>query len=166
MDSKAIIAKAYTDYRNEVYRYILYKTGDEQNADDMTQDVFMKLLCYDTPIIWSTVKNLIYKIAFNMVAVYWRRYYVRQDADKYLMETIETSANVTEETVIGEELAMHERKCLVRMAKRRRMVYERRRFFGESAQEIAESLNLSRRTVENHLFLGYKEMRSYISECC
>ena len=39
------------------------------------------------------------------------------------------------------------------------------RFEGKSSETIAEELNLSRRTVENHLFLSRKEIRTYIKQC-
>jgi RNA polymerase sigma-70 factor (ECF subfamily) len=40
-----------------------------------------------------------------------------------------------------------------------------RRYDGKSAQEIAEEMGLSQRTIENHLFMGMKQMRSYIKMC-
>ncbi len=147
-------------------RYISYKIGDEREAEDMAQDVFLKLICYDVELVWESIRSLLYRISANLVNDYWRRRYVKVEVDRYVMETTAISGNVTEETVVGNELEHQERKCLAKMARKRRMIYERRRFFGETAQEIAESMNLSRRTVENHLFLGYKEMRHYIKACC
>lgn len=165
-DSNSIISKAYAEYYSDVLRFMEYKVGVGNDAEDLTQDVFVKLLCYDSELLWASIRNLIYKISSNLVNDYWRRHYVRSEADRYLMEMQPVSGNLTEETVIGNELALEERKCLARMARKRRLIYERRRFFGESAQEIADNLNISRRTVENHLQLGYKEMRSYIRACC
>ncbi len=166
MDSKTIITKAYSTYYSDVVRYISYKTGDSVVAEDMAQDVFLKILCYDAELLWESMKNLIYKITVNLVNDYWRRHYVRQEADAYLTEMMATSSNSTEESVNYRDLRTQEQQCLSKMAKKRREVYNRRRFYGESAQEIADSMGLSRRTVENHLFLGYKEMRTYISACC
>ena len=39
------------------------------------------------------------------------------------------------------------------------------RFQGKSSEDIAEELNLSRRTVENHLFISRKEVREFIRQC-
>lgn len=166
MDSNSIIVRAYREYHDDVLRYIGYKIGDTQEAEDMAQDVFVKLMCCGSELVWASIRNLIYKISSNLVNDYWRRHYVRADVDRYLLEFTPVAGNVTEETVVANELAREERACLNHMARKRRMIYERRRFFGESAQEIADSLNLSRRTVENHLLLGYKEMRSHIRACC
>ena len=45
------------------------------------------------------------------------------------------------------------------------LLYAMNRFEGKSSETIAEELNLSRRTVENHLFLSRKEIRTYIKQC-
>jgi RNA polymerase sigma-70 factor (ECF subfamily) len=39
------------------------------------------------------------------------------------------------------------------------------RFQDKSAEDIAEELKLSRRTVENHLFISRKEVREFIRRC-
>lgn len=165
MDSNSIVTQAYREYHPDVLRYISYKIGDEREAEDMAQDVFLKLICYDVELVWESIRSLLYRISANLVNDYWRRRYVKVEVDRYVIENTPVSGNVTEETVVGNELELQERKCLEKMARKRRMIYERRRFFGESAQEIAESMNLSRRTVENHLFLGYKEIRQFIKAC-
>ncbi|MEY8479616.1 sigma factor-like helix-turn-helix DNA-binding protein, partial [Bacteroides acidifaciens] len=35
----------------------------------------------------------------------------------------------------------------------------------KSSAEIAEEMQLSRRTVENHLFIGRREMREFFRKC-
>lgn len=39
------------------------------------------------------------------------------------------------------------------------------RFEDKSSSEISAKLNLSRRTVENHLFISRKEIREYMKQC-
>jgi RNA polymerase sigma-70 factor, ECF subfamily len=43
LDSKAIGA-VYDQYFSEVYRYVLYRVGDESLAEDMASDAFIRLL--------------------------------------------------------------------------------------------------------------------------
>lgn len=43
LDSKSIGA-VYDQYFSEVYRYVLYRVGDESLAEDMASDVFIRLL--------------------------------------------------------------------------------------------------------------------------
>lgn len=39
------------------------------------------------------------------------------------------------------------------------------RFMDMSADDISKKLCLSKRTVENHLFISRKEVREYIKQC-
>ena len=39
------------------------------------------------------------------------------------------------------------------------------RFEGKSASEISANLQLSPRTIENHLFISRKEIREYMKQC-
>ena len=47
----------------------------------------------------------------------------------------------------------------------RKKVYYMNRFMDMSSDDISDKLCLSKRTVENHLFIGRKEIRKYIKEC-
>ena len=38
-------------------------------------------------------------------------------------------------------------------------------FEDKSVTDISEELNISRRTVENHLFISRKEVREYLKQC-
>jgi RNA polymerase sigma-70 factor, ECF subfamily len=43
LDSRAL-AKIHDHYYGDLYRYLLYRTGDETVAEDLSSDVFMRLL--------------------------------------------------------------------------------------------------------------------------
>lgn len=43
LDSKAIGA-VYDQYFSEVYRFVLYRVGDQNLAEDIASDVFIRLL--------------------------------------------------------------------------------------------------------------------------
>lgn len=58
-----------------------------------------------------------------------------------------------------------EQKAVTQLPAQRRKVYELTRFEENSASDIAVMLNLSQRTVENHLRMGREEVRKYIRQC-
>ena len=76
-----------------------------------------------------------------------------------------TSSNETEEAIIADDLASAEQRRLAIFPEQRRIVYTLSRYGDKIAIEIAEALQLSRRTVENHLFIGRREMREFFRKC-
>lgn len=83
---------------------------------------------------------------------YIRRYYKKQEIDSYLYDFTVTSSNDTEEKIIADDLMAMERTRLAAMPEQRRLIYTLNRFEDKSSPEIASELELSCRTVENHLF--------------
>ena len=112
-----------------------------------------------------TVKYFLFTIARNLVTDYIRRYYKKQEIDSYLYDFTVTSSNDTEEKIIADDLMAMERTRLAAMPEQRRLIYTLNRFEDKSSPEIASELELSCRTVENHLFLGRRDMRDFFRNC-
>jgi len=157
-----LIALAYTEYYSHILQYIAYRINHKCDAEDLAQDVFMRLLDCKQMLRPETVKYFIYTIARNIVTDYIRRYYKRQEIDYYLLESLPVSSNETEETILTDNLAELEYLKVQRFPTQRQAVYMLNRYEEQSVPEIAGQLNLSRRTVENHLFLGRKDVRTYM----
>ncbi len=56
----------FLEFFNPLRNFIYYKTGDMEEAEDIVQDVFMKLWEKRCEIKKDTVKALLYKIANNL----------------------------------------------------------------------------------------------------
>ena len=134
-------------------------------AQDLTQDVFVRLMDYKQMLRPDTVKYFLFTIARNLVTDYIRRYYKKQEIDSYLYDFTVTSSNDTEEKIIADDLMAMERTRLAAMPEQRRLIYTLNRFEDKSSPEIASELELSCRTVENHLFLGRRDMRDFFRNC-
>ena len=148
-----------------ILTYITYRITHRYEAEDLTQDVFVRLLDYKQMLRPDTVKYFLFTIARNIVIDYIRRYYKKQEIDSYIYDTMSTSTNETEEKIIGDDLVTMERTRLAAMPEQRRLIYTLNRFENKTSPEIANELNLSCRTVENHLFLGRREMREFFRNC-
>ncbi len=163
--SSHVIAAAYTAYYPKVLVYIVSRIHRPQEAEDLTQDVFLRLLDYQQMIQCTTVKYFIFTIARNIVTDYIRHYYVRQQAAVCLYNEVITYTNETEEALMTADLAKMERKILANFPSKRKTIYGLSRYEEKSVDEIAAELQLSPRTVENHLFLGRKVMRTALRQC-
>ena len=141
--SDNIITRSYEEYHQVILNYITYRIAHRYEAEDLTQDVFVRLMDYKQMLRPDTVKYFLFTIARNLVTDYIRRYYKKQEIDSYLYDFTVTSS----------------------MPEQRRLIYTLNRFEDKSSPEIASELELSCRTVENHLFLGRRDMRDFFRNC-
>ena len=163
--SDNIIVRSYEEYHQIILNYITYRITHQYEAEDLTQDVFVRLLDYKQMLRPDTVKYFLFTIARNIVTDYIRRYYKKQEVDGYIYDMLSGSTNETEEKIIGDDLMKMEQMRVAAMPEQRRLIYTLNRFENKSSPEIATELNLSCRTVENHLFIGRREMREFFRKC-
>lgn len=158
-------SECYLKYKEYIKNYIAIRICHPHEAEDLAQDVFVRLWEHRAFVNKDTVWSLLFTIARNIVTDKIRRYYKKQEIDSYIYDTMSTSTNETEEKIIGDDLMTMERTRLAAMPEQRRLIYTLNRFENKTSPEIANELNLSCRTVENHLFLGRREMREFFRNC-
>ena len=84
----------------------------------------------------------------------------------YLEENYQSQrAGDADARVIVRDLQRHELMRVNSLPCQRRKIYIMNRFEGKTSADIAAELNLSVRTVENHLFISRKEVRNYMKQC-
>ncbi|EKU89439.1 sigma-70 family RNA polymerase sigma factor [Bacteroides oleiciplenus] len=165
MTSTQIVTDSYTSYRRSVYLYIYYKINSKEEAEDLVQDVFLRLMDYKKMLRPDTVKFFIHTIARNLVTDYLRRHYKRQEITSYMYDHAVIYTNEAESQIIANDLLSLEKHKLQMLSDQRRKVYVMNRFQEQSVSEISMKLNLSQRTVENHLFVSRKLVRDFIKQC-
>ena len=163
--SDRLITEYYEEYRQSVFFYICRRIENRSDAEDLTQDAFLRLLEYRMMIRRDTLKYFIFTIVRNLLNDYLRRYYKRQEIDRYLYDTLPVTTVEPESRMVADELRRLESRRVSALPEQRRKVYIMSRFQDKSAEDIAEELKLSRRTVENHLFISRKEVREFIRQC-
>ena len=160
-----IVVCAYRKYRQRIFNYISCRIKDSDEAQDLAQDVFVKLLACKRMLREDTVRHFLYSIARNVITDHVRHSCRKKKVDDWLALEAGKAANGTEERIYAEELLGLERKILSTFPRQRRTVYALSVYEGRTAKEIAEALNLSRRTVECHLLLGRRSMREAMKAC-
>ena len=158
-----MIAECYKTTRAGVQRFISRRINDDAEAENLTQDVFLKLLEYDKDLTESSMTALIYTIARNLVNDYLRHLYRSSDVNDYLRETSPLYATDVEAKVNARDIAAKEIARVERLPRQRRIIYIMSRYFEQSITDISTRLSLSTRTVENHLRMGRRDIRGYLS---
>lgn len=154
-----LIDRLYRSCYHDLKMYIMGYTHDEMCAEDMVQELFIKVMKVDS-LTSKTARNLLFVMAGRMIVddarhkAFVRRLHdgVAQVMDKY------DSVSVVER-ITCRQIEEHEERRLLTMAPQRALVYRMWRKEDLTAGEIADRLNLSKRTVENHLYLSRKEMK-------
>ena len=74
-------AELYDEYFDKIYRYIALKIGDKEEAEDMTQQVFLKARQSISSFKWKGVpfSAWLYRIAHNLIVDYLRKSKKRPD---------------------------------------------------------------------------------------
>ena len=164
-NADGIITRSYTQYHPYIINYIAFRINSKIEAEDLAQDVFVRLLDYKQMLREETVKSFIFTIARNIVIDYIRRHYKKEEINANMYEYLEKSTNDIESKMHEKEILQIESNKLRTFTPQRKIVYSMCRYDEMSVSEISDTLQISRRTVENHLLTGRKIMREYIRQC-
>ncbi len=158
-----LIRNFYERSKYELLGYVVKRIGSRMDAEDLMQDVFCRLLNYNTLLNEQMLQGLIYKIARNLIVDYYRHNACTMRAQEFFANFSTDRVNTTEETIMANEVERVESHCINQLTKQRGQIYTLCSKEGFSAEEIASQLGLSQRTIENHLFMARKEIRSLVS---
>lgn len=163
-DRFLLIDQLYRRHSDRILSYVRTRINSIEDAENISQEVWMRLMESETDICIETIMSYLFRIATNLVNDYLRRMYVRQEIDRDIIDGFVDVSEVTPEHELEalqlSQLEMGRIEC---MPQQRRIIYKMSRFEEKTVNEIAESLSLSFRTVENHLRMGRHDVRNYIS---
>ena len=151
-----LFRKYYPRFRAFAYRLI----HDRHHAEDILQNVFMKLWMNRMTINENaSIVSYLFVLARNEILNYLRynRMHPRLDGIE-----AESGATVNNEFDFNELYATISNIIETKLPQRRREIFKMNRFEHQSAAEIAKRLDLSVRTVEKHIELALKTIRSIL----
>lgn len=157
-------SECYLQYQDIIKRYITIRICDSCEAEDLVQDVFVRLWEHKEFVSKDTVRALLFTIARNIVIDWIRRHYKKTDFISYIYNTQEEFRNLTEETVYSHELTTLHKRLIEILPSKRRLIYELSFSHELSCPVIADKLSLSIRTVEGQLLLARRYVRNYLQK--
>ena len=145
--------------------YVFRRINNYDDALDITQDVFLRMLEYGKTLCEETVRSFMFAVARNLIVDYLRHFQKKQEIDIYMMENFQEYNENADVKVIYDDLAKVERMKVLSLPFQRKIIYIKNRYEEKTSEEIAKELYLSKRTVEGHLLLARKQVREYIKQC-
>ena len=156
--------QAYTELfqatYDALYRYAWYFTHDQEAAYDVLQDVFLKLWqVRDRIDPKRSLKALLYQMTRNTALNHMRhaKRHAADALDEMLHEPAETPQPA--DALDGSALEDQVRAWIEELPARRREAFMLSRYQGLSHAEIARIMDLTPKTVNNHIVLALQHLR-------
>lgn len=150
-------------YYPTFFTFIKGMTKDSALSEDIAQNIFMKVwINRETLDAEKSIRNYLFVLAKYEVYNYFRsksRLVVPIDSG---VEVKAPQFNDTYETIALKETIDIVEDIVNRMPPRRQNIFRMSRFKHIPNKEIADELNLSVRTVEKHLELAIRELRTHL----
>jgi RNA polymerase sigma-70 factor (ECF subfamily) len=153
--AQAFVARSYERFAPELHRYVRRRVRDPQDARDLAQEVWRRLLrIKDTTEVLEPLAY-VYRAASNVVAEYHmlrRRNRVSVDSDA-VQRAAEHPANIAPDEMADDVAKQAELdRVLASLPKTLRDVLLMRVTDGYSYQEIGARLSLTPKTVEQYFY--------------
>jgi RNA polymerase sigma-70 factor (ECF subfamily) len=154
--------KLYRAYFPRVYAYVAYRVGKAQEAEDITSDIFLKVIEKLSEFEWRGEGSFVawvFRIAHDQV-IDFHRQGRRMEVDLSIDELPDLRANelLPAEIILQKEKFAHLRGLIANLSPRRREIITLKFFGGLRNKEIAEVLGLDERTVASHLCRGLEHL--------
>jgi len=136
---------------------------DKETAEDLVQDVFVKLYEQkDRLQFHSSLKAFLYQSVRNRCIDLIRSSKTRERHHVEIKAGAELEGLNSEELMIQSELEEKIFQSIQQLPEQCQLIFKMNRFEGKKNQEIAEALNISKRTVETQISKALKRLREDI----
>ena len=159
-----LIADYYSQHYGELKDYVAAKLQYAEEAEDIVQNVFVRLLQMDKMITPVTLPGLVYTIVKNLIFDYWRHRQYVEEYEHFIRkgDWLLSSINDTESVFSAKEVTEILERGVARLTKRQQVVYRMNILDGMQVSEIAIRLHIHYKNAENRLGAARKQVRSYM----
>ena len=158
----ALITDYYISHRDELLAFVSSRLGRSDFAEDIVQNVFLKLLTTDKMISEVTLPSLVYTIARNLITDYYRRHTNYEEYEHYILRSEETGVRSQESVFSVREITERLEQGLARLPENCREIYRMHIYGGMKVSEISQELGEGYKSVEHRLGFARKAMRQYL----
>ena len=161
MNKNKLISDYYTPHRAELLAYASSRLGDKDEAEDLVQNTFMRLLTTDKMLTEQTLPALVFTICRNLVSDHFRRCAFRHEYEHHIKGTGDDISSM-ESVFFAADIVEQMERGLARIPADSRDIYRMHILGGMRVSEISEQTGQKYKTVENRLGLARRQMRNYL----
>ncbi len=158
-------------YRGRIFRYILFATRDEDVAESLTQDCFLRAHgaqasfrgdCAMATWLMRIAVNLVRDHQRSMKLRFWRRAPMLDAAE--MSDRLPDRSRSTEHRMIAEERVASVWRAVETLSERQRSIFLLRFVEELELPEISEAMQLNLNTVKSHLYRALNAVKQQVGE--
>ncbi len=150
----------YDAHFDDLRRYLIYRSGDQDLSKDIAQNVFMKVWTKKIDIDLGNIKSLLFKMATDEFISHIRKKKVEKEytdsIDLKLTQEPDNNDDLLEKKVLFQ-------KALNQLPEKKKTALLMNKIQGLTYKEIAEILNLSEKAIEKRIGLALKALKQNIN---
>ncbi|MGD7034060.1 RNA polymerase sigma factor [Methylotuvimicrobium buryatense] len=151
-------------HREELHRFLVRRIACADTANDLLQDIFLRLINLHSAEPIGNPRAFAYRIAANLAIDHLRKQRETDDidADEYTQLPDDTAG--PERIVFGRQQLELCEQALEELSPLCLKIFTMSRFEGYSHKQIAEELNISVSWVEKNIILALKQCKKALSD--
>lgn len=163
-DNPQAFEQLFKEHYQNLCRYSLRFVKQEEVAEELVQDVFIKLWKKERQLeVHSSMKAYLYTAVRNSSMNYLNSQHARQRFEEHDLAHHQLQTNSTQESMDYQELSLLVLEAVESLPDQCRTIFELSRSGGFSHDEIARELKISSKTVENQIGIALKKLKKHLN---
>ncbi len=165
VNDKDAINDIFLAYSKRLYNFAFAYLKTEGDSKDVVQDVFVSLWNNRHSLKEDTnLEAYLFTITRNSVISIFRKKITEYEYLKHLRKTAIFQYSENEEQYDYESLSAKIKELIDQLPEQRKLIFKLSKEQGLSNKAIAEELNISVKTVEDHMTKARRFLRSHLTE--
>lgn len=154
----------YNQYCHKLHQFVFMFLKQKEDAEGIVQEVFIKIWESRNKIdVYASFESFLFTIAYNATMSLLRKRMSETKSREYLKSLQQfSSAEQIIDEIQYKELKQKVESLLKQLTPRQEEIYRLSREEGLTHEEIAQKLNISESTVNNHLVKTIKFLKSHL----
>ncbi|MBQ8462625.1 MAG: sigma-70 family RNA polymerase sigma factor [Prevotella sp.] len=163
MNNRTIIEDYYRKHRGDLLAFVLVRLHRNDEAEDLVQEVFLRLLSGNRPINETTLPSLVYALCRNLLTDWYRHHSVCREAEHAICRLLsENHADTTESVLFVREINEQLERGLARVPKECHELYRMHIYGNMPIRDICRETGQPYKAVEYRLGLARKQVRKQL----
>jgi len=163
MTNRELIEAYYRQHLDELLTFAGSRLGgDMMAAEDMVQDLFLRLLSLRQPLLEVSLHGMVYTSLRHLINDYYRHCTHQRTYEQQLTSGLATTQVSAENSLAVRDITEWIERGLLRVAANCREVYRMHVYDGMKTADIAQQTGDSYKSVEYRLGLARKEVRQFL----